>query len=103
MLWQQMKLAGVELADWQREHRFAPPRRWRFDLAHPSIQLAVELEGLTREGGRHQRIPGFVGDARKYLAAILAGWRVLRVPRELVLDLTAVRAICQLLRVECRL
>jgi hypothetical protein len=30
-----------------REHRFAPPRRWRFDYAWPAHRLALEIEGGT--------------------------------------------------------
>lgn len=62
-----------------REHRFAHPRRWRFDFAWPRRKLAVEVEGLTVAGGRHQRISGYRKDLEKYNAATLAGWRVLRV------------------------
>ena len=63
-----------------REHRFAPPRRWRFDFAWPDELVAVEIEGLTRTGGRHQRMGGFERDAEKYEAALVRGWRVYRVP-----------------------
>lgn len=88
----------------RREFRFAPPRRWRFDLAWPEMMLAIELEGGTRgrpvtchacgsrvrarqrDGsvGRELRIGGAHGrarvdsDAEKYNVAALAGWRVLR-------------------------
>ena len=64
----------------EREYVFAPPRKWRFDFAWPAERLAVEIEGLTRQGGRHQRMAGFERDAEKYEAALLAGWRVYRVP-----------------------
>jgi hypothetical protein len=60
------------------EYRFAPPRRWRFDLAWPSLRLALGIEGGTWSGGRHVRGKGFERDAEKYNAAILASWRVLR-------------------------
>jgi very-short-patch-repair endonuclease len=60
------------------EHRFAPPRRWRFDLAWPDLLLAVEVEGGVWTGGRHTRGRGYIEDCRKYNAAALAGWAVLR-------------------------
>ena len=63
-----------------REYRFAPPRRWRFDFAWPDHKLAVEIEGITYEGGRHQRVEGFIADCHKYEVALMAGWRVYRVP-----------------------
>ena len=37
-----------------------------------------------RSGGRHVRGQGFVADAEKYLEALAAGWRVVRVPSEWV-------------------
>ena len=61
-----------------REHRFAPPRRWRFDFAWPDWRVAVELEGGAWARGRHTRGAGYVADCEKYNAATLAGWRVLR-------------------------
>ena len=63
------------------ELRFHPSRKWRFDRAWPEQHVAVEIEGITYEdGGRHQRVHGFLGDAEKYEAALLLGWRVYRVP-----------------------
>ena len=63
-----------------REYRFAPPRRWRFDFAWPDHKLAVEIEGITYDGGRHQRVEGFIADCHKYEVALMQGWRVYRVP-----------------------
>lgn len=88
-----------------RELRFAPPRRWRFDLAWPDHMIALEVDGGTygrsvrchnckqivkrrtkagklisvREGGRHNTGQGHEKDAEKTNAAALLGWRVLRV------------------------
>jgi hypothetical protein len=42
-----------------REHRFAPPRRWRFEYAWPAHRLALEVEGGTWTGGRHVRGRGY--------------------------------------------
>ena len=64
------------------EHRFHPTRRWRFDRAWPDAKFAVEIEGLVGgSGGRHQRIDGFRQDCEKYLAALMLGWTVVRVPQ----------------------
>ena len=73
----------------QPEHRFAPPRRWRFDLAFPDRKLAIEIEGGAFTRGRHTRGAGFVKDMEKYNAAVLLGWRVLRFTPDQVLDGTA--------------
>jgi very-short-patch-repair endonuclease len=61
-----------------REYRFHPERRWRFDFAWPDQFIAVEVEGLTPLGGRHQRMSGFRSDLEKYNAAAMLGWLVLR-------------------------
>lgn len=63
---------------YEREYRFAPPRRWRFDFAWPLERVAVEIEGGIWTGGRHVSVKGFVSDCDKYNAAVLDGWAVLR-------------------------
>lgn len=60
------------------EHRFASPRRWRFDFAWPEQMVAVELEGGVWTGGRHTRGAGFEADCEKYNEAFALGWRVFR-------------------------
>ena len=62
-------------AVYQREYRFHPKRRWRFDFAWPLAMIAVEVDGNAwhvRGGGRH----GKDSDREKINAAALAGWRV---------------------------
>lgn len=68
----------------EREHTFAPPRRWRFDFAWPSQMLALEVEGGVWTGGRHTTSTGFLGDLEKYNEASIAGWTLLRVTPEQV-------------------
>lgn len=60
----------------EREYRFRPERRWRFDFCWPALKLAVEIEGR----GRHQSFVGYRQDCEKYNAALRDGWRVLRYP-----------------------
>ena len=61
----------------EREFRFDPDRRWRFDFAWPSEKVAVELNGGVWNGGGHIRPGGYEKDIEKYRAATLQGWRVL--------------------------
>lgn len=69
----------------ERELRFAPPRRWRFDFADPATQTAIELEGgVYGSQGRHVRPKGFQADAEKYNHAALLGWAVFRLTGRMV-------------------
>lgn len=63
-------------SDMVREHVFHPTRKWRFDIAFPSVKLAVEIDGR----GRHQTIAGVRADYEKMNEATRLGWRVLRFP-----------------------
>ena len=63
---------------WQKELRFHPERRWRFDYACPDRKVAVEIEGNVFNYGRHNNPMGFVKDCEKYGVATSMGWKVLR-------------------------
>jgi hypothetical protein len=80
------------------EHRFAPPRRWRFDLAWPDRMIALEVEGGVWTGGRHVRGKGFERDAEKYNAAQLRGWVVLRCTSAMIKDGRGLALLEQALR-----
>ena len=81
----------------QTELAFAPPRRWRFDMAYPEQHLAIEVDGGTWTGGRHSRGTGYEADCEKLNAAVLTGWRVLRFTGDMVRDGRAVDVIRQAL------
>ncbi len=68
----------------ETEFRFHPDRRWRFDFAHPQTRTAIEIEGGVWNGGRHTRGKGYISDCEKYNTATLAGWRVFRLPGDLI-------------------
>ena len=72
----QLKALGI---NFEREYRFDPARRWRFDFAlEPQLCfLAVEVEGGAFNGG-HRRGVEANKDCEKSNAAVLLGWRVLR-------------------------
>ena len=76
VLWLRM----FDLPEPEQQYKFHPTRKWKFDFCWPDQKVAVEIEGITPEGGRHQRWQGFMGDAEKYEAALRLGWRVYRVP-----------------------
>ena len=87
----QIRAAG--LPEPVREHRFAPPRRWRADFAFVDAHVLVEVEGGRWVGGRHTSPTGFAADCEKYNTAALMGWAVLRVTPEMVSDGTALAYI----------
>ncbi len=75
ILEQHIKLFGLSAP--AREFRFHPKRRWRFDFAWPLYKVAVEVDGGTYIGGRHNRGEGFKKDCEKRNAAVLEEWKVL--------------------------
>jgi hypothetical protein len=98
------------------ELRFHPTRRWRFDLAWPQWQLAIEIEGGiwgkggrrsaacrlcgARDTGHHARGVGILRDIEKGNAAILAGYRVLRVTPDMVNSGEALKLIERVIRAD---
>jgi len=91
MLAAQIEDAGLPTPE--REFRFAPPRRWRFDFLWRDLMLAVECEGGVYSRGRHVRPGGFRKDAEKYNAAAMLGYRVLRFTAREIEDGTAIEAV----------
>lgn len=89
----QLRRQGPHFPQPEREFRFAKEmgRDWRFDFAWPLYHVAVEIEGGTKNGGRHVRPAGFEADCEKYAEAALAGWIVLRVTADQVHDNRALR------------
>ena len=81
LVWQ-LRAAGVPAPE--REHVFARPRRFRFDLAWPERLLAVEVDGGAWSAGRHVRPQGFERDCEKSCIAAAHGWRVLHVTGAMV-------------------
>ena len=54
----------------------------RFDVAFPAERVFIELEGGTRNDGRHVRHAGYHNDCLKYNLAVLQGWMHLRYTSE---------------------
>jgi very-short-patch-repair endonuclease len=62
----------------QREFRFHPVRKWRFDFALPNQKVAIEFEGGIFISGGHNRGIIYASNCEKYREAVLLGWKVLR-------------------------
>lgn len=80
-------------AFYQREWRFHATRKWRLDFAWPSRLIALEVEGGTWVGGRHNQPASFARDCEKYNEAAILGWRVLRMTTNMVRTAEALAAI----------
>ena len=65
--------AGHPIGDLCTEHAFHPLRTWRFDIAWPSIKVAVEIHG---GGFGHQSSAGRRADYEKWNAAAFMGWKL---------------------------
>src|SRR5947209_13588157 len=63
---------------YEREFRFHPIRRWRFDFWLPEHRIGIEIEGGVFIRGRHTRGKGYETDLRKYNEAMKMGIRVFR-------------------------
>ncbi len=95
-------LKAHKIGGWEREYRFAPPRRWRADFAFPVYDLLVEVEGGLWIKGRHQTGTGYQADLEKYNAATMLRWRVLRFSTQQVKSGEAVKTISEFLDTCCR-
>jgi hypothetical protein len=73
-----LRASGVPFIN---EHQFTSTRRYRFDVAVPSMMLAVEYEGIfSNDNGQngHTGVKAYVKDCEKYNLATVQGWKVLR-------------------------
>jgi len=62
----------------EAEYLFDAIRDWRADFAHVPSRTLIEIEGGIYSGGRHVRGKGYEDDCKKYNAATMQGWRVIR-------------------------
>lgn len=86
----------------ERELRFHPTRRWRFDLAWPAARVAFEYEGgaefRSKDPNHHTTPAGYRNDCEKYNAAQILGWTVIRGTASMVDDGTAAQAVADAYR-----
>jgi very-short-patch-repair endonuclease len=74
-----LQIAAAKLPTPTTQHRFHATRRWRADFAWPEHKVIVEVEGGIFAAGRHTRGIGFEKDCEKQNAAVVDGWKYLRV------------------------
>jgi very-short-patch-repair endonuclease len=93
-----LHVRAAKLPEPQREYRFDPSRRWKFDFAWPNWQVAVECEGGIWTHGRHTRGSGFEADCEKYNTATVQGWRVLRFTSGIIQSGAAIATLIEAVR-----
>ncbi len=88
-------LIKANIGNFEREHRFHPIRKWRFDFAWVDIKLAVEIQGGIWLGsiGGHTSAAGRTRDCEKHNAATVLGWRVMQFTKDMIVDGTALQTI----------
>jgi hypothetical protein len=62
----------------EREYRFHPTRKWRFDYALPEFMVAVEFNGMFG-GMAHRSVREAIKDSEKLNQAQILGWIVVQV------------------------
>jgi len=67
----------TEKVPFVREHLFAKPRQFCFDVAIYEKKIAIEYEGMRYDiQGGHQSPKGFTSNIEKYKLARSMGWEV---------------------------
>jgi very-short-patch-repair endonuclease len=95
------QLKAAQLTDGLvREHKFHPIRKWRFDFAWPSQDVAVEVQGGIWLGkrGRHTSGTGMARDIEKSNSAALLGWRLFAYTADMISSGQAVEQLGRVLR-----
>ncbi len=92
-----IQIRGLNLPRPEYEFRFAPPRRFRFDLCWKERLIAVEVDGGGWIRGRHHRPKGHASDCEKRNLATELGWDVYTYVPEQIESGEAVRQIQRVL------
>lgn len=63
----------------EKEFKFCNSRKWRADYCMPEIKTLLEIEGGVYAGkSRHTTGTGYSEDCKKYNAASILGWTLIR-------------------------
>ena len=82
--------------DLYSEHRFAKPRRFRFDFAHLESKVAIELQGgIFNLNTRHINGAALVKEHEKLNLAASLGWRLFYVSTKTVNDISLYQQIAE--------
>jgi very-short-patch-repair endonuclease len=83
---QELKPEGVPLPE--RQYKILPDRKFRWDFAWPddTVRLAIEIQGGSYMGGKHNTAKGQAADYEKHNLATLAGYRILYFNTEMLKD-----------------
>jgi very-short-patch-repair endonuclease len=87
-----------KLPPFELEYRFIPTRKFRLDIAWPSLRVGVEIDGGVFSRQAHGSITGILRDMDKHNELILAGWRVLRFTPAQVRSGDAIEGLKRLLK-----
>ena len=88
-----LQIKKAHLPTPEREYRFHPVRKWRVDFAYPVRNIAIEVEGGTWVGGRHNRGAGFEKDCEKYNELALGGFYLYRFTSSMIASGVALETI----------
>jgi len=91
---QQLSLVGIQV---EREFMFAKPRKWRADWRVKDTRILIEFEGglYKKRAAGHSSVTGIQRDIRKYNAAAIAGWIVIRITPEYIVKGDALKWVEQ--------
>lgn len=88
----------------EKEYRFHPKRKWRFDFYLPDHRTGIEFEGRNMKKGahegRHTSWKGFTEDCIKYSWANILGYKVLRVTAPMLYNGQAYQLIEAIIKYE---
>lgn len=73
-----LSLCGSPLANYERQFRYVPGRKFAADFAWPQDRLLVEVQGGWTNGQAHGSVSGIKADVERGNLATINGYRVLR-------------------------